>query len=150
MSAFVVSDDTLRRAVIGFATVVRQYGERFTATGASGQSHVLDVDTLNQIARDFYALNVRAVNGRYNEDSDTTLPGDIFQKHELLYAPFFLDCFQRRGVIAQLKSLECLSYQCAEDATINDPLYAVIQEAQGKLALYIVKGMEEYKDAAWG
>lgn len=147
MSAFLVSKDTLRRAVLGFATVVPHYNNRATR---NGQSHVLDIDTLNLIARDFYALNVRAVNGRYNENEDTTLPRDIFQKNELHYAPNFLDCFHRKEVVNQLKSLECLSYQCAENATFSDPLYGLISGAIGGMASYIVKSLDDYKDAAWG
>ena len=98
-----------------------------------------------------YSLNVRAVNGRYNDNEPEEIekpknyptlyhPRDYKNGHDLI-KPWHYKLF---------KTLQCFIYQCCEDATINDPLYKALERLEHVIAFYIVQNQEEYTKAPWG
>lgn len=100
-----------------------------------------------------YALNVRAVNGRYNDNEpDAT---EMPKTRPTLYHPaewnaassiYFIEPWHYQ----LLKTLQCFIYQCTEDATINDPLYKALKDLEHTIIYFIATNSPEYSAAVWG
>lgn len=98
-----------------------------------------------------YSLNVKAVNGRYNDNEPETIEKPT--QYPILYHP--KDYGNGHDIIKPwhyklLKTLQCFIYQCCEDATINEPLYKALEELEKTIVFYIVQNQEEYTAAPWG
>ena len=104
-----------------------------------------------------FDLNAAAVAGRYNRGQETT--PDMPQNFKPLHHP------RQRGKdetidrwydeiqpwhYELLKTLKCFLYQCAEDATINDPLYKALRQLEYALAMHIIDNSPDYIKARWG
>lgn len=102
------------------------------------RSHDLDsahgVDTLGQALFD---LNQAAVNGRYRLTDE---------------APRFKFQYFRHVIdkVEALKALQCLCYQCHEDATVDSPLLAELNTCKNALAFEIIRKLPGYDAAPWG
>ena len=98
-----------------------------------------------------YSLNVKAVNGRYNDNEPETIEKPT--QYPTLYHP--RDYANGHDIIKPwhyklLKTLQCFIYQCCEDATINEPLYKALEELEKTIAFYIVQNQDDYVNAPWG
>lgn len=130
MSAFIVQPHTIDKAV----SLI--WHARGTTPLMFGSVLLTSEDDLQALATALYDLNVRAVDGRYRETNPTPF-------HRFTLLPAFED-----GP-ARAKALTCLAYQCAEDATINDPLYIALDAFNERIIAKIGK-TPEYQNAAWG
>lgn len=100
-----------------------------------------------------YALNVKAVNGRYNEETSTA--AEMPKDHKIVYLPKKYDCKNSIDIIEPwhyqlLKKLQCFIYQCTEDATIKDPLYKGLKDLEKEIVFYIAMNNVNYSRAMWG
>lgn len=100
-----------------------------------------------------YALNVKAVNGRYNDNTpDTT---EMPKEYKTIFHVKAWDGKNSTYKIEPwhyqlLKRLQCFIYQCTEDATINDPLYKALKDLEHTIIYFIVTNSPEYSAAIWG
>lgn len=110
-----------------------------------------------EIYRRLYDLNARAYNGRYYgspaDPADTTPPDFPEIPAPLHYAEY--DPNSRCRVLTAehfryIKLLDCLIYQCCEDATINDPLYLALREWLREWQKFVVRNNPLYEAAEWG
>ena len=90
-----------------------------------------------KIAKALYALNVGAVNCRYNETDTTEYTG--FKN--------VLPCNSKHQTY---KTLRCLLYQCSEGDTPEKPLFKQLESISDALAHDIVSSSKEFDQAAWG
>lgn len=107
------------------------------------------------IGRRLFTLNVEAVQQRYPDtlDNPSNMPGP----HGAAALPFNYRYSgnkaapSHRDLIHGVKSLVCLSYQCAEgDVPDKANLYAELEAAIGTVSCVIVKQLPEYEKAPWG
>lgn len=132
MSAFIVKPEVIDAAV---STI---WHTRCTTPSMFGPMLLNSEDDLQALANALYALNVRAVDGRYRETNPTPF-------HRFTLSPNF----DGQG-IARVKAAQCLRYQCAEDATISDPLYVALDAFVERCLSKINMKGPEYQAAAWG
>lgn len=100
-----------------------------------------------------YALNVKAVNGRYNDNTPDT--AEMPKEYKTL---FHVKAWDGKNGIYKiepwhyqlLKRLQCFIYQCTEDATINDPLYKALKDLEHTIIYFIATNSPEYSRAIWG
>lgn len=95
-------------------------------------------ETIRKFAQMCYALNVAAVNYRYEENDPVTL----IQFSRANGLPKWLDEHL-------LKHLECLSYQCAEGECEKSDTYQKLERLIGHVARAIVGASEKYELANW-
>lgn len=125
MSAFIVSHETMNRVVASILPLRLH------------QVTVFSSFEPNDIARDLYRLNNKAVEARYGKmDSDpmanyTFALSKVYNKFELL------------------KACQCLRYQCAEGDVVKNPLFLFLNNHVNYLMNEIVRFMPEYEKAAW-
>jgi len=138
MSAFVVEDKTINRAV------------SFLATDRDGDwlrrfiQDNLGIDLTTGIGREtlgklMFSLNCDAVNQRYGDNQ-----AEEFRS--LDYA-FRLECVVNR--IQAFKSLQCWHYQCSEGDIDQNNLYQIMERVQGHMAEMIVTRLPAYDSLAW-
>lgn len=146
MSAYVVTDETMTKALKAIAYRPSNY---FLITSFAGHSlnreapaAVLDV-TMTKIGRELFALNYRAVGERYNESTENLDAGYQFSNNDFRTG-------RRAELVANVKALQSLIYQCSEGTAMDSPLYQALVEADAALCRHIVGEMAEYKAAAWG
>lgn len=89
-----------------------------------------------RLAADMYAMNVRAVNGRYGDDTPE--------------GPYAFGGGNLRGRIATYKALRCYLYQCSEGDVPEEPLYKALDTWAQRLADEIISALPEYEAAPWG
>lgn len=101
-----------------------------------------------------YKLNARAYSGRYPYDPADETPPDFPAVSPLLQRVEWdgkTHCFKiTPDHFKYLKLLECLIYQCAEDATDRDPLYLALKEYQKNWCNFLVHNNPDYSRAPWG
>ena len=102
-----------------------------------------------------FALNVRAVAGRYREESDVAVPdATIFP--ELMHPVQLVRIGNHWAMSIQpwhyqlLKLLECWLYQTDEDFTINHPLHKGVADLVNSIQGFIVHNAAEYINTPWG
>lgn len=141
MSAFVVSEETMTRAVRGLLAL--HYGHPITAEIGRIKTDSRDAGSL--IGRALFALNAEAVAQRYDEEPDEDT-ADL--SRNFVYLARLVP-----QTIAQLvdsfKALQCLAYQCREGHCDKTPLYSELQQAIAALAVVIVGKLPNYSTAAW-
>ena len=102
-----------------------------------------------------FALNVRAVNGRYREEADVSAP-DVPIFPELMHPGQFVRIGNYWAVSIQpwhyqlLKLLECWLYETDEDSTINHPLRKGVADLVHCIQGFIVHNAAGYIKAPWG
>ena len=138
MSAFIVSPETMQRCV----TAMHHRHEPC--------AHA------DQLGRELFKLNMRAVAHRYPNDTPSTLPGMDEEMAEIwtwrVDCPLLhYDCPDDLGIACdQLKALHCLRYQLTEgDEVPATSLYGQIERRIQELEGHIVTRLPEYKAAAW-
>jgi hypothetical protein len=139
MSAFIVSDTTMHRAVYIIAKHARSF--MGVTLAQSAQTIGDDLKAMDEIGRKLFELNERAVAGRYHKTPDLTAhAGYIWQSSEI----------PLRNEIACYKALECLLYQCSEDPVHDSPEWRELDTMCGNVARRIVANLPEYDAAPWG
>jgi len=121
VSAFIVTNRTMDHVIAAITSNANYMPNRRE-----------DPDTIGTALFD---LNARAVAGRYRDD--TTAPAYAF------------DYPTDTTPIQQFKAVQCLSYQCSEDATIDDPLLAMLNDLKAALAGHIIAELPAYNAAKW-
>jgi hypothetical protein len=150
MSAFVVDTGTMNRCVRTlcakgrYGQVIRNFAG--IATDAPNAA--------TEIGRRLFTLNIEAVTQRYPdcEDKPEDLPGtDGCASYPATYRyrgsripP------TSREMVAGIKALQCLRYQCSEGNVPETPLYREMVTTIGELCENIVETMPEYEAAPWG
>lgn len=139
MSAFVVEDKTINRAVSFIA---------FDREGQWIRSEIethLGIDLVTDIGREtlgklMFSLNCDAVNQRYGDNEA--------QEFRPLDYKFRMEVHTSR--IHAFKALQCWSYQCCEGDIEDSELYKVMERVKGCMAEMIVTRLDAYEKANWG
>lgn len=92
----------------------------------------------HKIYRALYIMNLRAYNGRYNDNVKE------FAKYAPAPAPAPFE------MVAFFKSVQCYLYQCAEDPVYQSDLYNAIEDLKNRIATSIVCRLPGYEEADWG
>lgn len=126
MSAYIVEKATIDRIASHL------YGQPTYHWTEAERQHIPSDPT--EIGQRLYALNVAAVDARYNETN-----------------PIPLYRFESRPSrsIQLLKSLRCLLYQCSEGDVPKRPLYQLLEDESHRLALDIISSLPEWTAADW-
>ena len=141
MSAYVVDDSTINRIVSYFYT--KSLGDRFywpNRTIEEAGYNLEDKTDRERLANDMFALNVRAVNGRYGEGQAAEFRPLDFQYMAAIPPQ----------TIGAYKALDCLLYQCSERDVPNSDLYKMLWEVKVRLACEIVDNLPQYNRESWG
>jgi len=139
MSAFVVSRECMDRAVAGLVSLqVRKFASVDVHDAADRQLVMTDVGCR------LFAMNVRAVNGRYPNHPQQSAPDYTYQgpAYATEHVPSDL-------LVLRYKAMQCLVYQCSEDATAGDPLLGELVASTHRLAARIVSMLPAYNKAPW-
>jgi hypothetical protein len=135
MSAYIVGNKTINTIVTLLADELREtpfLRERAQAYKVD----VVSIDWKDRLAKAMLALNVSAVNQRYDEEN---------APHDFIYQPV-----PYGSRIAAFKSLQCWKYQCTEGNIPETNLYKFFEELLELIAVDIVTALPEYERAAWG
>lgn len=138
MSAFIVEDKTINKVVtkIAYDRDGEWQKRQFKEKG-------YDLDTVegkNKLGWDMFALNIRAVNMRYED-------GHAEDFRPLNYKFMLEGNFPKVSV---LKSLKCWLYQCSEGDCDKSDLYKMMDNLANSWAYDIVSSLPEYDKAVWG
>lgn len=150
MSAFVIESSAMDRVVRTICARGR-YGQILrTFAGIDTAAP----DAPQQIGRRLFTLNVEAVMQRYpdTEDRPSEMPGT----HDASTLPH---SYVYRGsrvppahaeLIAGVKAMKCLRYQCAEGDVPKSEQYRELDKAIGEVCEHIVSELPAYDAARWG
>lgn len=163
MSAFVVDPETVN-LVVWLATEarMREDGSETIHRGATfagvdlapvrvavlafnGAQRAAGAAAQAEVGRRLYALNVRAVNGRYPSHPSEPLPEYAYTSP--VRVPSLASGRAVAPLVGAYKALRCLEYQCSEDATMAAPLMADLAALRAVVADRIVCALPEF-DAA--
>jgi hypothetical protein len=129
MSAFIISDETMNRAV----NAIRESGN-WPISITRG-----DFDTpdgLTVLGVQLFGLNDDAVSQRYQDERDP-------EPMPYRYRP------SRCSAAAHLKALQCLIYQCSEGDVPSRPIYKALRNAEHALMNKIIRSLPDYQKAEW-
>jgi hypothetical protein len=140
MSAFIASKETYSNvysglSIYGYSQLapyipIKRVWDRMTASHRS----------LEDIIRDFYRVNVRAVNERYDEKTS----GEITEKIGRYMV------LQKVSLFQFLKSLECLHYQMSEGVVPKEEqAYKDIEDLINAVSYVITHNNPSYELASW-
>jgi len=140
MSAYIVEDTTINTVVTFLyakakRTPWRQANARLLEAGIACEGY----GQARELAQAMHALNVQAVNARYELTDD---PGDFkFKCGNAEAKPFH----------QVVKSLDCWLYQCTEgNVPQTSKLYKAMVDIRDLLCRCYVISSREYKAAKWG
>lgn len=145
MSAFIVSEHTMRRAVNAIAIAYELENGTF-----------MEAASLDTLGRDLFALNVAAVAARYPNDKPSELPGS--EPPAAYVHPGAPVGDAKRGpspyTVARLcdvyKGLTCLLSQCSEgDQFESSPVFVRADKARDAIMRAIIPALPEYDAAPW-
>lgn len=132
MSAYIVEDKTINK-IITFLD-----GDQEMRSYLHHELN-LDLDTKDkafEFGKKLLALNIQAVNERYNE-SKSVIPNGYQFNYEIT------------DRIGAYKSLRCLIYQCSEGDVPKTALYKTLKEISDYMANSIVSSLKIYEDRPW-
>ena len=139
MSAFMVSDQTINKAV---TFISHRYlkdssylKDKFLELGLDTESP----DFCGKLGQAMFDLNIRGVNTRYGEGE-----AQDFRPLDYKYTPEY-----NVPAIWAWKALVCWNYQCSEGDVIKDPFYKLMNQLEGEIAGYILRRSPEYDAAPW-
>jgi len=115
-------------------TVKSYYPAIYQASQENGNGGLQPVNP-QKLGQRLWAMNVKAVNTRYNERN----PVELYR---------FDSCVSRP--IQTYKSLQCYLYQCLEGDVPQLPLYQGLQQISTDMANTIISNLSEYEEADWG
>ena len=141
MSAFMCSPETLY--------VISDYLFSLKTLIELKSSGIIKEDPLSVDRSDLfgmlYQLNKKALQERYGDRADELINYNISDGFKRARAKLG----EKEELIPDkllFYKLECFLYQCAEDNVCKSPLYRYLSDQQSKLAAYIVRESEEYKN----
>lgn len=139
MSAFIVGITTINTIVTLLSDELREnpsFKHFFQEQARKYNVDIVSDDWKEKLTKAMHALNVSAVDQRYNEKNalDT-----------IVYSPV-----PYGSRIAAFKSLQCWMYQCAEGDVPETDLYKFFEEVEKQIAISIVIGLLAYDKAKWG
>lgn len=153
MSAFVVTPKTMD-IVVRTICAANRYGqiiEKFAGF------HTALPESPEAIGKALYRMNIRAVQDRYPDTVafPETMPGDIdfAADEEALYhnvagpGPLRLPT---EMLVAGVKAMGCLRYQCSEGNVPESALFKELEKATAAVSYEIVSRMPAYEAAPWG
>lgn len=139
MSAFVVSDETINRAIWFLGSARELDFIRRQIQECLG----VDISTLQgkeQLGQAMFDLNCRAVDERYGENQAREFR-DLDYRYRHAIHTSTIQCF---------KDLQCWLYQCCEGSVPSEYLlYATMDRIKGELAEHIVCNLPSYNSARW-
>ena len=142
MSAYVVENDTINKILRfldfeGKSTIPHCLGQiMLRYVGLGDKSGNISREQLQALGEEMVALNVKAVDCRYNEDNP--IPAFVYNRGRI---PRPVEC---------LKALQCWHYQCCEEGADDDELYLLMETVKHALAVDIVVSLPEYEKLPWG
>ena len=135
MSAYVLDQDeinTLTRATAAMLQMNRKYSGSYPLGADTVQLLGRYADDLHSIYRALYIANIKAVNGRYREDTKT-LP-----KYKPLHA-WDTDRLNPEALKEAARVFSSYMYQCSEDPIHGSAVYNAFYDVYKLLCLVIVK-----------
>lgn len=131
MSSFVVDAKTINGIV----------SHLFKDKDAAHVRHQLPVamGTPAQLGEAMYKLNLAAVEDRYGDFAAGEM-SDLDYTFRPVHA----------SKVQVVKSLSCWLYQCAEGVIDQDPLYKLMADYRGELAMDFVRALPEWEKSNWG
>lgn len=133
MSAFMVSEKCFRAALAAMiAADITIDGQRTSK---------MDCATLDRLGQRMLAANVEALGERYGKEAAA--------EAYLSAVGYSLNPALKTPKVQQLKSLQCMSYQCCEGYVHETAIYRLMTEAEGGLAQDVIRDLPEYKEASW-
>ena len=123
MSAFIVDDETMHRAVTGY--------HRAMSKGSPNSK------ALTELGRKWFAMNQRAVEQRYREQHETPAGEG--------YAFKYVDA----NSVDYYKALRCLRYQCSEGDVPESPEFQELCGVIDGLGYSIISKLPEFERAKW-
>lgn len=128
MSAYVVDERTMHRAVRGIFATMRVFADSNDGTA---------------IGRLLFAMNADAVSQRYPDKPEMPAYGRqlarVYQYDEPTFTP----------VLVLFKSMVCLDYQCSEGNVPDSALFREFDRATDKLARKIIVDSPSYQKLPW-
>jgi hypothetical protein len=149
MSAFVVSRATMDRAVEGLLT--KKHHRPIIGSILGVDTSAPDAGT--EIGRRLFTVNIAAVTYRYPdvEDNPDDMPGEggcAAYPATYQYVPPSRPQ-QVSDLIASIKALQCLDYQCSEGDVHGHASRMELEAATKTLALHAIEQTPEYDAAEW-
>lgn len=125
MSAFIVDEYTMHRALMGFDF------------GCGNGRGTPDAEEMTKLGRRWYEMNRQAVEARYGKEHGFDVPTYTFKR------------IPPRNPLDYIKALQCLRYQCSEGNVpetrefqgLTDALYAAMSR--------IIRTLPAYEMAPW-
>jgi len=155
MSAFVVSDETMCRAVRALCSM----GEYAAIIERVADIQTRRADSATQIGRELFAMNIAAVQARYPDTraNPAGMPGPVNDNGDSI-APELaasFTCVTPQGrlpfeeLVSGYKALSCLIYQCSEGDIPETELFKELQRAQAYVGDAIIVQLPQYQAAPW-
>lgn len=130
MSAYLIDESTMHRALMGLSYAMRQRG--------------IYTDDLTVKGQRWFQMNIDALKARYGNRA--------FEPGEPVYDPesyrFKLEAADRHPV-DYYKALQCLRYQCTEGDVVESDTFKELDAAVCECAARIISGLPEYERAEW-
>lgn len=146
MSAYLVDKKTIDR-IINYILNKRNSPDSYTLSfifrklSEAGYS-VQTEKGLIKLAKAMILLNRRGVSARYGENYNKIVTYTLDE-----FAPYMNG---EEYDIQTLKSLQCLTYQCAEGNVPNTKLYKLLELFERAIMSKIISELPSYKEATWG
>lgn len=158
MSAFIVSKECMDNVVRAICARSRYGAVIRTFDGLDTQ----EPGAATEIGRRLFSLNIEAIYQRYPDtlDQPNNMPGpcdtkgkstalrmrDAYKAPAMSRSPIY----PPDELVAGVKALKCLAYQCAEGDVTETPLFKELEAAAGSVAVEIVHRLPAYDAAEWG
>lgn len=128
MSAFLVDDFTMHRALMGYSYAMRQRG--------------YDVDELTALGRKWFAMNLEALVARYGQRA---FEGEALDANAYKFAHI-----ADRHPADYFKALKCLQYQCTEGEVPDSGTYRHLEDVIAHCASRVIgEHVPAYEAAPW-
>ena len=138
MSAFLVSQECMQRAIAGVDQINRAWMGDYQVKGFG---HIKTEPDLSRLGTAFFEMNDDALSARYDDKPS----GETFK-----VKPMNSFGHTIAAGCSRLKALQCLHYQCSEGHVPETELYQGLEKVIGDLATAIVDELPEYTQATWG
>jgi hypothetical protein len=157
MSAFIVSKECMDR-VVSAICARSQYGQIIRSFAGIDTN---EPSAATEIGRRLFTLNIESIQQRYPDtlDNPDNMPGPCDAKGSTALrmavtykAPSISrsPIYSPESLVAGVKALQSLTYQCAEGDVTETPLFKELQAAAGDVAIEIVRRLPAYDKADWG
>lgn len=138
MSCFIVDAECIQAQAAFIAEILnRGYSDLYQISADDALKDVFKACmdrngySAHKIYRTLYIMNLKAYNGRYNDNVKE------FAKYEPTAAP--------TNLLQLYSYMDCYLYQCAEEPVYKTPLYNVIESLHYRLSRTIITRLPNYK-----